>query len=61
MITKEQLKKPSDFRLIGKDVMRVELPTKVNGSAQYSIDVQLPGIVYGAVVRAPVEARAGEV
>ncbi len=35
----EELKKPSDFRLIGKDVMRVELPSKVNGSAIYSIDV----------------------
>ena len=60
VITKEQLKKPSDFRLIGKDVMRVELPTKVNGSAQYSIDVQLPGMVYGAVVRAPVEGSGPE-
>lgn len=57
-IRKEQLKKPSEFRLIGKDVMRVELPTKVNGSAQYSIDVQLPGMLYGAVVRAPVEGSA---
>ena len=57
-IKKEQLKKPSEFRLIGKDVMRVELPTKVNGGAQYSIDVQLPGMLYGAVVRAPVEGSA---
>ncbi len=57
-IKKEDLKKPSQFRLIGKDVMRVELPTKVNGSALYSIDVQLPGMVYGAVVRAPVEGAA---
>src|SRR6266568_2224805 len=54
----EELKKPADFRLIGKDVMRVELPTKVNGTARYSIDVQLPGMVYGAVVRAPVEGSA---
>jgi isoquinoline 1-oxidoreductase subunit beta len=57
-IKKEDLKKPSQFRLIGKDVMRVELPTKVNGTALYSIDVQLPGMVYGAVVRAPVEGAA---
>lgn len=57
-INKEQLKKPGEFRLIGTDVMRVELPTKVNGSAQYSIDVQLPGMRYGAVVRAPVEGSA---
>ena len=32
-IKPEQLKKPSEFRLIGKDVMRVELPGKVNGTA----------------------------
>src|SRR5260221_1018135 len=31
-IKPEQLKKPADFRLIGHDVMRVELPRKVNGS-----------------------------
>src|SRR6266496_4684330 len=54
-IDPEELKKPSDFRLIGKDVMRVELPSKVNGSATYSIDVQVPGMLYGIVVRAPVE------
>ena len=35
--------------------MRAELPKKVNGSAQYSIDVQLPGMLYGAVLRSPVE------
>ena len=43
-IKPEALKKPGDFRLIGRDVMRVELPTKVNGSAQYAIDVQSPGM-----------------
>src|SRR5580692_5960684 len=32
----EELKKTSEFRLIGKDVMRVELPNKVNGSAMYA-------------------------
>jgi isoquinoline 1-oxidoreductase subunit beta len=54
-ITPEQLKKPSQFRLIGKDVTRVELPGKVNGSARYAIDVQVPNMLYGAVLRAPVE------
>jgi isoquinoline 1-oxidoreductase subunit beta len=54
-IKPDQLKKTSDFRLIGKDVMRVELPTKVDGSAIYGIDVQVPGMLFGAVLRAPVE------
>src|SRR5262245_5187358 len=54
-IKPDELKKTSEFRLIGKDVMRVELPSKVNGSATYGIDVQVPGMIYGAVLRAPVE------
>jgi isoquinoline 1-oxidoreductase subunit beta len=37
----ESLKRPGEFRLISKDVMRVELPNKVNGSAKYAIDVQV--------------------
>src|SRR5712664_955193 len=57
-IKPEELKKPEQYRLIGKDVMRVELPTKVNGTAQYSIDVQLKGMLYGAVLRGPVEGAA---
>src|ERR1700719_909465 len=38
--------------------MRVELPQKVNGTAQYSIDVQVPGMLYGAILRSPVEGAA---
>jgi isoquinoline 1-oxidoreductase beta subunit len=51
----EQLKKPAQFRLITKDVMRVDVPSKVNGTALYGIDVQVPGMLYAAVLRAPVE------
>src|SRR6266851_2742999 len=58
VIKPEELKQPGQYRLIGKDVMRVELPSKVDGSAQYSIDVQLPGMLYGAVLRGPVEGSA---
>ena len=57
-IKPEELKKPASFRLIGNDVMRAELPHKVNGTAQYAIDVQLPGMLYGAVLRAPVDGAA---
>src|SRR5712691_10488425 len=54
-IKPEQLKSPKNFRLIGKDVMRVDLPGKVNGTARYAIDMQVPNMLYGAVLRAPVE------
>src|SRR6185295_5427373 len=54
-IKPEELKNPKDFRLIGKDVMRIELPGKVNGSARYAIDVQVPNMLYASVLRAPVE------
>ena len=54
-IKPEQLKKTADFRLIGKDVMRIELPNKVTGTATYGIDIQVPGMLYGTVLRAPVE------
>jgi isoquinoline 1-oxidoreductase subunit beta len=56
----DELKKPVSFRLITKDVMRAELPHKIDGSAKYAIDVQVPGMLYGAVVRAPVEGATPE-
>jgi isoquinoline 1-oxidoreductase beta subunit len=59
-VAESDLKKTADFRLIGKDVMRVELPQKVNGTAPYAIDVQVPGMVYGAILRAPVEGAGPE-
>ena len=36
----EALKETSAFRLIGRDVPRVDLPSKVDGSARYAIDVR---------------------
>src|SRR5919108_2427217 len=52
-IKPDQLKKPAQFRLIGKDVTRVELPDKVNGRAKYAIDVHVPDMLYGVIIRAP--------
>src|SRR6476619_2013108 len=54
-IKPEDLKKPGQFRLIGRDLMRAELPGKVNGSAREAIDVEVPNMLYGAVLRAPVD------
>jgi isoquinoline 1-oxidoreductase beta subunit len=59
-VTPDELKKPNEFRIITKDALRVELPSKINGTARYAIDVQLPGMLYGAVLRTPVEGGAPE-
>ena len=49
-----ELKARKDFRLIGHAVPRRDVPAKVNGSAQYAIDVQLPGMVYASSLHSPV-------
>jgi isoquinoline 1-oxidoreductase beta subunit len=49
-----------EFRLVGNDIGRVDVPSKVNGSCEYSIDVQVPGMIYGAILRQPVEGAAPE-
>jgi isoquinoline 1-oxidoreductase beta subunit len=48
------LKSPDRFTLIGKPRARTDIPLKVNGSAQYGIDVRLPGMKYAAIARSPV-------
>lgn len=53
-ISNEQLKKTKDFRLIGKVIPRFDIPSKCDGSAEFAIDVNLPGMVYGVVSRSPV-------
>src|SRR3954470_96792 len=53
-IIEADLKKPSQFRLIGrKDIARVDVPSKTDGSAKYGIDVRLPGMLYASVLEAP--------
>jgi isoquinoline 1-oxidoreductase beta subunit len=43
----------SSLRLIGKPVPRLDLPAKVDGSAQFGLDVRVPGMVYAAVMHCP--------
>ena len=48
------LKSAAEFTLIGKPGSRIDVPLKVNGTAQYGIDVRLPGMVFAAIARSPV-------
>lgn len=48
------LKDPKDFTLVGKPVHRLDTPSKTNGTAQFGLDVYIPGMLTAVVARAPV-------
>jgi isoquinoline 1-oxidoreductase beta subunit len=47
------LKDAKDFRIIGKPTRRLDTPAKVDGSAQFGIDVRLPDMLYAALAQPP--------
>jgi isoquinoline 1-oxidoreductase beta subunit len=51
---KVAIKDPKDFRIVGKRTARLDSPAKVNGKAEFGIDVKLPGMVYAALEQCPV-------
>jgi isoquinoline 1-oxidoreductase beta subunit len=48
------LKATRDWRLLGGGVTRVDVPSKLDGSARFGIDVVVPNMVFAAVRHAPV-------
>ncbi len=59
-IEAKDLKPLDQCRYIGKDLPRVDVPEKSTGKAIYGIDVQVPDMKYGAILRAPVEGERPE-
>lgn len=51
---KVAIKDPKDFRVVGKRIRRLDTPAKVNGTAEFGIDVKLPGMVYASIEQCPV-------
>jgi isoquinoline 1-oxidoreductase beta subunit len=49
-----RLKEPSEWRLIGSRIRRIDSACKLDGSAVYGIDVKVPGLLIGAVQQCPV-------
>jgi isoquinoline 1-oxidoreductase subunit beta len=49
-----KLKDPSQFKLLGKPQKRLDTPLKVNGVAEFGLDVKVPGMLTAVVARAPV-------
>ena len=50
---KPTLKTPDQYTIMGTHVERHDIPGKVDGTAQFAMDVQLPGMLYATVQRAP--------
>ncbi|HEX3950213.1 MAG TPA: xanthine dehydrogenase family protein molybdopterin-binding subunit [Steroidobacteraceae bacterium] len=48
-----QLKDPKDFKLIGRRPARVDVAAKCDGSALFTIDVELPGMLVALLKRPP--------
>ncbi len=45
------LKPPSDYRVIGRSIPRVDIPAKIDGTHRYVQNLRVPGMLHGRVVR----------
>jgi len=48
-----KLKERKDYKIIGKPLRRNDIPAKINGTAVFGLDKQLPGMLYAVVERNP--------
>ncbi len=48
-----ELKDPKDYRLIGKPLRRIDSGPKIDGTAQFSLDVRPPGLLYARMAMCP--------
>jgi len=49
-----KLKSQSEWKLLGRSLPRVELASKLNGTAIFGLDFSIPGMVYAAAMQSPI-------
>lgn len=47
------LKNPAAFRVLGQPLKRLDTPGKVNGTARFGLDAEVPGMLVAVMARAP--------
>jgi isoquinoline 1-oxidoreductase beta subunit len=48
------LKRPDQYKFIGRRLPRLDVPLKINGAAKFGIDLEVPGMVRAAIIKTPV-------
>jgi isoquinoline 1-oxidoreductase subunit beta len=48
------IKTPDQYKLMGKPMARLDIPLKINGTAIYGIDIEVPDMVHAAIMASPV-------
>jgi isoquinoline 1-oxidoreductase subunit beta len=55
LVQEPAIKTPDQFTFIGKPMPRVDVVHKIDGSAKFGMDAQIPGMVFAAINACPVQ------
>ena len=47
-------RRPDQYKFIGRRLARLDVPLKINGTAKYGIDLEVPDMVHAAIIKCPV-------
>jgi isoquinoline 1-oxidoreductase beta subunit len=48
------LKRPDQYKFIGRRLARLDIPHKINGAAKFGMDLEVPNMVRAAIIKCPV-------
>ena len=48
-----KLKRREEYKIVGKPLPRQDNPNKINGKAEFGLDVKIPGMLYAVIERSP--------
>jgi len=51
--TDVKLKRREEYKIVGKPLARQDNPAKINGKAEFGLDIKIPGMLYAVIERSP--------